>query len=93
MDNQRPEKGIPLEYSANPCASERPLWNDVVLAVGLTLASLILLPYGLAAWYAQVFGEADVGGLCVWVLVILAFATAWKMIQQWRTVWRRVRIG
>ena len=88
-EDDRPS--VPLGYATPAGEADRPLWNDVVVATVSSLVSAVILPAGISGWWAQVFGDADVGGFCVWVLLILAFTTTWQSARRWRIVWRKMR--
>ena len=76
-----------LDYTTDPPPTPRePRWRRVVTAVLLTLATLPCLVYAAAGWYAQVFGDADIGGPVVWVICVIALGLAWYTVKHWLAV-------
>ena len=52
----------------------------------LTIITLPCLCAAAAGWYAQVFGDADVGGPVVWVICVIALGMAWYTVKHWLAV-------
>jgi hypothetical protein len=77
-----------LDYERKPT---KPLWNHIVLAIVGTVVALPLLVFGGVGWYQQVYGEADVGGPIVWLIIIFGACIGYLTVKQWRIVWKRAR--
>lgn len=91
MSGKRDRRTLDYESTRAPQQPQRPWWNHLVLAIVATPIAAVLLLAGIAGWYAQVFGDADVGGCVVWVILVLGFWSAYEAWKQWRTLWQRRR--
>ena len=55
-----------------------------MVASAVTIGASILLLFGGAGWYAQVVGDADVGGCVVWLILVIGFWLAWQAVKLWK---------
>ena len=76
-----------LDYSHKSPPSPRPPRRDrIATAIGTTLLAAPCLFYGVAGFIEQVFGEADVGGLVVWLILVVGLSLSWSAVKRWLEV-------